>query len=77
MVSERLSQRGFVRQPWAYYGYNKKVEFSPGMEDWLRVRRMAQRSAAVCSFGSGSSFDWTPMTNAELTAENKPAYEDK
>ena len=26
------------------------------------------------SFGSGSSFDWTSMMNAELTAENRPAW---
>ena len=25
------------------------------------------------SFGSGSSFDWTSIINAELTAENRPA----
>jgi len=29
--------------------------------------------AAVMSFGSGSSFDWTSMMKAELTAENRPA----
>ena len=46
---------------------------SAGRADRLRVRRIARRSAADCSFGSGSSFDWTSMTNAELTAENRPA----
>ena len=34
---------------------------------------MARRYAAVTSFGSGSSFVWTSVTNDELTAENKPA----
>ena len=53
------------------------VGFSPGMADWLRVRRMARRSAADCSFGSVSSFDWTSITKAELTAENRPAYVDE
>ena len=48
---------------------------SPGIADWLRVRRMARRMAADCSFGSGWSFDWTSITNAELTAENRPACE--
>ena len=46
-----------------------------GMADWLRVRRIARRRAADCSFGSGPSLDWTSMTKAELTAENRPAYE--
>ena len=48
-----------------------------GIADWLRVRRIARRSATDWSFGSGSSFDWTSMTNAELTAENRPAYEEE
>ena len=48
-----------------------------GMADWLRVRRMARRRAADCSPGSGSSFEWTSITKAELTAENRPAYMDK
>ena len=51
------------------------VGISFGMADWLRVRRMARRRAADCSPGSGSSFEWTSMTKAELTAENRPAYE--
>ena len=46
---------------------------SPGMADWLRVRRIARRIVADCSFGSGSSFEWISITKAELTAENKPA----
>ena len=37
---------------------------------WIRIRRYA----AVMPFGSGSSFDWTSMMNAELTAEKRPAY---
>ena len=45
-----------------------------GMADWLRVRRMTRRRAADCSAGLGSSFEWTSMTKAELTAENRPAY---
>ena len=28
------------------------------------------------SFGSGSSLDWTSITKAELTAENRPAWLD-
>ena len=36
---------------------------------------MARRYATVVSFGSGSSFVWTSVTNDELTAENKPALE--
>jgi len=36
---------------------------------WIRIRRYA----AVVSFGSGSSFDWTSIMKAELTAENRPA----
>ena len=51
------------------------VGVSFGMADWLRVRRMARRRAVDCSPGSGSSFEWTSMTKAELTAENRPAYE--
>ena len=53
------------------------VGFSSGMADWLRVKRIARRSVADCSLGSVSSFDWTSITNAELTAENRPAYEDE
>ena len=45
--------------------------------DWLRARRIARRRASDCSFGSGRRFDWTSMTKAELTAENKPAYENE
>ena len=48
-----------------------------GNADWLRVRKMASRRAADWSFGSGWSFEWTSMTKAELTAENRPAYEDE
>ena len=59
--------------PWA--GGMERV--SPGMAEWLRVKRMAWRSAADCSFGSGSSLEWTSMTKAELTAENRPAYEEE
>ena len=51
------------------------VGVSPGMADRLRVRRMARRRTADCSFGSGRRFEWTSMTKAELTAENRPAYE--
>ena len=36
---------------------------------WIRIRMYA----AVVSFGSGSSLDWTSMMKAELTAENRPA----
>jgi len=53
------------------------VGISFGIADWLRVRRIARRRAAVWSFGSGWSFEWTSMTKAELTAENRPAYENK
>jgi len=48
-----------------------------GMADWLRVRRIARRRAADCSFGSDWSPEWTSMTKAELTAENRPAYKDE
>ena len=37
---------------------------------WIRICMYA----AVASFGSGSSFDWTSRMNAELTAENRPAW---
>ena len=53
------------------------VGVSPGMADWLRVRRMARRRAADWSFGLGWRFEWTSMTKAELMAENRPAYENK
>ena len=43
----------------------------------MRVRRIARRKAADCSFGSGRSPEWTSMTKAELTAENRPAYKDR
>jgi hypothetical protein len=52
------------------------VVVPPGIAVWLRVRRMARRSAADCSFGSGLRFEWTSMTKAELTAENRPAFVD-
>jgi len=48
-----------------------------GIADWLRVRRIAWRRAAVWSFGSGWSFEWTLMTKVELMAENRPTYENK
>jgi len=48
-----------------------------GMADWLRVRRIARRMAADCSFGSGWRPEWASMTKAELTAENRPAYKDE
>lgn len=51
------------------------VGVSFGIAEWLRVRRMAWRRAADRSLGSGWSLDWTSMTKAELTAENRPAYE--
>jgi len=47
------------------------------MADWLKVRRMARRRAADCSFGSGRRFEWTSRTKAELTAENRPAYRNR
>jgi len=47
---------------------------SPGMADWLRVRRIARRRAADYSLGLGWRLEWTSMTKAELTAENRPAY---
>ena len=50
---------------------------SPGIADLLRVRRIVGRRAANWSFGSGWSCEWTSMTNAELKAENRPAWEDK
>jgi hypothetical protein len=50
------------------------MEAPPGIADWLRARRMARRRATDCSLGSGWSFEWTSMTKAELTAENRPAY---
>jgi hypothetical protein len=46
---------------------------SPRAAEWLSVRRMARRYAAVVSFGSGSSFVWVAMTNDVLMAENRPA----
>jgi len=45
-----------------------------GIADWLRVRRIARRRAADCSFGLGWRPEWTSITKAELTAENRPAY---
>lgn len=50
---------------------------SSGTADWLRASRIARRRAADCSFGSGSSFGWTSMTKAELTAENRPAFKNR
>ena len=50
---------------------------SPGIADWLRVRRIARRRATDWTFGSGWRFELTSMTKAELTAENRPAYENK
>ena len=41
------------------------------------MRRIARRRAADCSFGSGRSPEWTSITKAELTAENKPACKDR
>jgi len=46
---------------------------SSGAMDRLRLRRIARRYASDRSLGSGSSLDWTSMTKAELTAENRPA----
>ena len=46
-----------------------------GMVELLRAKRMARRYAAVVSFGSCCRFVWMLVTNAELTAENKPASE--
>lgn len=45
--------------------------------DGLRMSRIARRRATDCSFGSDRSFGWTLMTKAELTAESKPAFENK
>jgi len=56
------------------FGAGGTVGVSPGMADWLRVRRIARRRTADCSFGSGRRLEWTSMTKAELTAENRPAY---
>ena len=53
------------------------VRFSPGRAVGFKVKRIARRRAADCSFESGSSFGWTPRMNAELTAENRPAYKNK
>ena len=50
------------------------VGSSSGAIDLLRLRRIARRYASERSVGSGSSFDWTSMTKAELTAENRPAW---
>ena len=47
--------------------------FSSGETDRLRLRRIARRYASDRSPESGSSLDWTSMTKAELTAENRPA----
>ena len=47
---------------------------SPGMADWLRVRRIARRREADSWLGSGWRLEPTSMTKAELTAENRPAY---
>jgi len=47
------------------------------MADWLRVRRIARRRAADCSLGLGWRLEWTSMTKAELTAENRPAYRNR
>ena len=43
------------------------------MADWLRVRRIARRRADY-SLGLGWRLEWTSMTKAKLTAENRPAY---
>ena len=43
----------------------------PGMANWLRARKVARGRATDSSFGSGSRFGWTSITNAELTTENK------
>jgi len=51
------------------------VGFSPGKMEGLRLRRIARRYASDRSPESGSSLDWMSMTKAELTAENRPAYE--
>jgi hypothetical protein len=47
------------------------AEGSPGIADWLRVRRIAQRRAAGFSFGLDWRLGWTPMINSELTAESR------
>lgn len=49
---------------------DRMARVSFGIADWLRVRRMVW-SAVDCSFGSGRSFEWTSMTRAELTAEDR------
>ena len=46
-----------------------------GAIDRLRLRRIARRYASDRSVGSSWSLDWTSMTKAELTAENRPACE--
>ena len=43
----------------------------------MGVRMVAQRRTADWPFGSGWSFEWAWMTNSELTAEKRPALEDK
>jgi len=43
----------------------------------LRVRRIARRRAADWSFRQRWSFEWTSMTKAGLTAENRPVYVNK
>ena len=48
---------------------------SSGAMDRLRLRRIARRRASDRSLESGWSLDWTSMTKAELTAENRPAWE--
>ena len=45
---------------------------SPGVTNRLRLR-IARRYAPDRWLESGRSFDWTPMTKAELIAENRPA----
>ena len=45
--------------------------------DQLRARRIMQRKAMDCSFGSSHSSEWMPMTKVELTAENRPTYDNR
>ena len=45
---------------------SRTASVSPGMADWLRVRKMARTRAADYSLGSGWRFEWTSTTEAGL-----------
>ena len=49
------------------------VRLFGGCNRLVEAERMAWRYVSDRSPESGSSFDWTSMAKAELTAENRPA----